>query len=218
MQQILTNTQLIKGQNTAFVSFKTLMSIIAGAAITFVLFVIMQKLIHQDSVVVISPAEIIVPDVFINDELDSKTQTKAKLPEKPKMMEQPKPVESKPEVPDDNALDGNQFIAKPQLVLQKMDIGLGSGGGDARPIVRVPPRYPLDASRDGIEGWVQLEFTIDSNGTVKDVKVTDSEPKRIFDKEAKRALRKWKYKPQVVDGRATDLPNMQVVLDFKLES
>ena len=32
------------------------------------------------------------------------------------------------------------------------------------------------------------------------LKCLEAQPKRVFDKEARRALRKWKYKPKVVDG------------------
>jgi protein TonB len=38
----------------------------------------------------------------------------------------------------------------------------------------------------------------------------------VFDKEAKRALRKWKYKPKVVDGVAKRRPGLTVQLDFKM--
>ena len=199
-------------------SAKNLGSIIVAAIITFSLFVIMHKLTHQDSIFVTGPAETYIPDVFLKDDLDSHTNTKNLLPEKPKMIEQPKPVDLQPQAPDDVAVAGEYTIARPTLVVDRIATVFNTGGNDARPIVRSQPRYPISAARDGIEGWVQLEFTIDSSGTVKDVKVTDSQPKRVFDSEAKRALRKWKYKPQMVDGRATDLPNMQVVLDFKLTS
>jgi len=54
-------------------------------------------------------------------------------------------------------------------------------------------------------------------GGVEDVKVIEAQPKRIFDKEARRALRKWKYKPKVVDGKAMKQPGLTVQLDFKMD-
>jgi protein TonB len=48
------------------------------------------------------------------------------------------------------------------------------------------------------------------------VEVLDADPKRVFDREAKRALRKWKYRPKVVDGVAQMQPGLQVRLDFTL--
>ena len=97
--------------------------------------------------------------------------------------------------------------------------GAGMGrDGDATPIVRIEPKYPIQAARDGKEGYVILSFTINKIGGVEDVTVLEAQPKRVFNKEAKRALRKWKYKPKVVDGKAMKQPGLTVQLDFKMNS
>ena len=88
--------------------------------------------------------------------------------------------------------------------------------GDATPIVRIEPKFPTKAARDGIEGWVQLSFEINEVGGVENVQVINAQPKRIFDREARKALRKWKYKPKVVDGKAMRQTGLTVQLDFKL--
>lgn len=85
------------------------------------------------------------------------------------------------------------------------------------PLVRIQPRYPARAAMAKVEGWVELSFTITPTGGVVDVRVTDSNPPRIFDQEARRALLKWKFKPRVVDGvpvpqRATQR------MDFRLSA
>jgi protein TonB len=89
--------------------------------------------------------------------------------------------------------------------------------GDATPIVRIEPRYPMKAAREGKEGWVQMSFSIDTLGGVTDIKVIKSQPKRIFDREAKKALAKWKYKPKIVDGKPIVQTGLTVQLDFKMQ-
>jgi protein TonB len=88
--------------------------------------------------------------------------------------------------------------------------------GDATPIFRQEPKFPTKAARDGIEGWVQLRFDINELGNVENVSVIDAKPKRIFDREAKKALKKWRYNPKVVDGKAIKQIGLTVQLDFKL--
>jgi periplasmic protein TonB len=96
--------------------------------------------------------------------------------------------------------------------------GAGSGmGSEAIPLVRVNPLYPPRAQSRGIEGWVLLEFTITPQGTTKDIEVLDADPKGYFERAAKEAVRKYKYKPRVVDGVAVDWPGVQLVISFEIE-
>lgn len=88
---------------------------------------------------------------------------------------------------------------------------------DAAPVVRMEPKYPVDAARNGIQGWVELSFSIDALGQVQDVKVTNSEPRRVFDQAAMQALKRWKYRPKVVEGKAIVQTGLAVRLDFNLE-
>lgn len=87
---------------------------------------------------------------------------------------------------------------------------------EINPIVRIEPKYPVMAARDGLEGWVQLSFEINEVGGVENIQVINAEPQRIFDREAKRALNKWKYKPKVVNGVPQRQTGLTVQLDFKL--
>lgn len=89
---------------------------------------------------------------------------------------------------------------------------------DVSPIYRTEARYPAAAASQGIEGWVQLQFSIDLDGSVTDIAVIDAKPKRIFNQAAMQALRHWKYQPAVVDGRAVKQTGLSVQLDFKLDA
>jgi len=88
--------------------------------------------------------------------------------------------------------------------------------GDVVPVVVIRPFYPHEAAIAGIEGWVRIEFTITETGAVRDPEVVDAQPPRIFNREAMRALLKWKFKPRVVDGVAVERRATQVI-DFSLD-
>jgi len=66
----------------------------------------------------------------------------------------------------------------------------------------ISPMYPEDALRKGIEGWVELQFTVDADGKVSDVEITASEPKNVFDRAAVSAMKHARYEPVLVDGQA----------------
>jgi periplasmic protein TonB len=84
---------------------------------------------------------------------------------------------------------------------------------EAKLIRRVPPDYPSAAKRDGIEGSVDLEVAISSQGVVEDVSVVNATPPDMFEKSAVAAVRKWKYDPRFVDGLPSEA-HLKVHLDF----
>lgn len=88
--------------------------------------------------------------------------------------------------------------------------------GDIIPVVRVAPLYPRKAALAGTEGWVRIEFTITESGSVKNPRVVDAQPPRVFNRAALRAILKWKFKPRVVDGVAVERRAAQVI-DFTLD-
>ena len=87
---------------------------------------------------------------------------------------------------------------------------------DVVPLLRVPPKYPARASSRHIEGWVKVEFTIQTDGSVEDAVVVGSEPETIFDDAALTAISKWKFKEKIVNGVAVPQRALQR-LKFKLE-
>ena len=80
--------------------------------------------------------------------------------------------------------------------------GDAASEGDVIPIVRIDPQWPREALIEGTEGWVEVEFTILPDGSVEDPVVIDSDPPRLFDRNAMRAILRWKFKPRIVNGEA----------------
>lgn len=96
--------------------------------------------------------------------------------------------------------------------------GVGGGSSDrgVTPMVRIEPQYPRKAAMEGTEGWVRLQFDITEMGTVDNVRILEANPPRVFDSSARQALLKWRYKPQMEDGKPVRLNDQKVQLDFNL--
>lgn len=93
------------------------------------------------------------------------------------------------------------------------ELGAGLGGGDldlARalepdrdPIPRQTPspRYPTEAHRRGLEGFVLLRMRVDESGRVADAVVVDADPRGVFEQSAKRAALAYRFSPARSGGR-----------------
>lgn len=143
------------------------------------------------------------------DELENiRDRRKPPEPEKPK--EPPPP----PKLEVQNKERPQQDM--PRFDMPRVSVGLAGGAGpylgnwsagdpsaegDVIPIVRIEPQYPREALIEGISGWVDIEFTIEADGSVSDPKIIASNPRRMFDQNAVRAIYKWKFKPRIEDGK-----------------
>ncbi len=190
---------------------------ILASVTTFGLFAFMAFLISSDQVILAQARDVIPIDI-------AQTPDDSKVVEKPRpIIEPPKPPPEMPRnnLPPEIAQVDTSFNYK-HIDLTVSDTGSelnllkGPRDSEARPIVRVNPKYPMDAARKGIEGWVVLGFDISAIGEVVNIKIIDSVPKRVFDKAAKQALRKWKYRAKSLDGNAISQHNFTVQLDFNM--
>lgn len=199
-----------------------LASIFIGAVVTFALYVIMSELIAVGSGSNAEKKESIVIELNQTPP-ESKAQQRTRVPPPPPPPP-PEPPKMQPQV-EQSSNDASAIgFNAPTIDLGGASAGLGdpSGAlmrdGDATPIVRIEPKYPVQAARDGINGWVQLRFSIMEDGSVDEVEVINAEPKRVFDREAIRALKRWKYSPKIENGKALKQPGQKVQLDFNLDS
>ena len=96
-------------------------------------------------------------------------------------------------------------------------LGPQNQGGNSQviPLVRINPQYPRNEVLAGVEGWVKVRFTVEPDGSVSSPKVVESKPPRVFDSSALRAIKKWKFKPKVVNGVAVSQDGTQII-EFKL--
>ena len=193
-------------------------SVAVGIVVTFSLLFVMHLLIEYGESALSKPRDRHMLE-FVRVKRNENLNIEEQTPEKP-----PKPPEVPPEVPpqDMDTVDPNapSVNIPPPSVDSNVDIG-GPGGmnvaeGDYLPIVRVAPVYPARALSRGIEGYVDMGFTVTTTGTVRDPMVLFS-TSSLFERAATRAVLKFKYKPRVVDGVPVDVPNVKTRITFKLE-
>ena len=164
-------------------------------------------------------ADIVMPERQIETFM-----TEVDKPEKPE--EQPEDI-AQPDV-DLQPLTGlDVTIAKPKA--QKMTSGNFFRDGEYIPLFKVTPIYPRRAQERGTQGYALVKFTITDSGAVEDVvpvegfcgdpRDPDAEfrPCTMFNSASTRAALKLKYKPKVVDGKATSVEGVLHRFTFLLD-
>lgn len=84
------------------------------------------------------------------------------------------------------------------------------------PKVTVDPMYPARAMSRGLEGYVDLSFTVTARGTVANPIVVRSSSS-AFERIAIRAILKYQFEPQTRDGHAVDTHDVTTRIEFKLD-
>lgn len=194
-------------------------SVLLAFFITAALFMAMRTLIIGSEAKLTEPAKGRVID-FVRLKRDETVQKKQRKPQKPPKPEEPPPEMEQPQMQSQDMANTNSSLA----FAANLDVDSGiegglaleSGDGEYLPIVKVAPIYPRRALSRGIEGYVIVEFTVTKQGTVRGPVVIESQPEGIFNQSAIEAAKKFKYKPRVIDGQATEVAGVQNKITFKM--
>jgi TonB family protein len=93
---------------------------------------------------------------------------------------------------------------------------VGEEGVKAPAIIsEVKPRYTDDAKTRRVQGSVEVEAIVESDGTVGDVTVTKSLDPQL-DEEAVKATKQWRFRPGTKDNTPVDVL-VQIELTFTLK-
>ncbi len=73
--------------------------------------------------------------------------------------------------------------------------------GESKPMFIMQPLYPVFEGGKKPLGWVLLEFNVNTAGKVEKAKVVESKPAKLFNAVSLKAVKKWRFKPKVKDGK-----------------
>ena len=198
--------------NKAFNANKYAAGIGLSVVITTALFFVMVVLISLGDSGMKEDTSVKLADIVMPERQIDTFMTEVEKPEKPE--EQPEDI-AQPEL-DLQPLTGiDVSIAKPKANFK-------AGGsffrdGEYIPLFKVQPIYPRRAQERGTEGFSIVSFTITESGTVEDAKAIEGfcgdpegpeeemRPCTLFNSASARAALKLKYKPKIVDGKATSV-------------
>ena len=156
---------------------------------------------------------------FVRIKHDEVVKLDEDKPEKP-----PEPEQQPPDMPQPQGdqLDTSNtvnisFTARTGINLDPARGNFGVVDGEYLPIVKVAPIYPRRAERRGLEGSCVVEFTVTKTGTVRDARAIEC-TSPLFERAAVNAVAKFKYKPRVVDGQEIEVPGVQNLMRFEMDS
>ena len=100
--------------------------------------------------------------------------------------------------------------ASPDLDALNDKIRQRKAGGDALQMPeqsltrlnKLDVQYPTRALQSNVEGWVELSYTVGTDGNVSNIKLLNASPPRTFEASATRAVSHLRYQPVIQGGKA----------------
>lgn len=184
-----------------------------GIAVTFGLLYAMQALIEQSA----GPAHTTVKrfdGIFVRE---VKPEIVNEAEEKPEPIDPPEPLPAAPAQERYASEQTRPFASfpAPPVVDGPATINPHQNGIFVN-ILKVSPRYPVAAAQKGLEGWVIVRFDVSELGLVENISVVESSS-TLFNKAAKDAAARFRYKPRVVDGVAQAVRGLMNKFVFEME-
>jgi len=164
------------------------------------------------------PPKVERPKQVIQEELNArKVPIPDPTPDEPEPVREPEPEPEPIPIPPDVEV----VIGAPEPPpLAEGPVRAGFGGVTYPVLIestKVQPKYPELARKAKVTGNVILEAVVAKDGTVGDVKVLRSPGANLgFEESAIDAVRQWRYKPGVQNGRPVDV-YFTIVVEFILK-
>lgn len=102
------------------------------------------------------------------------------------------------------------------MIVDSLGYSEAGGEGEYLPIIKTPPVYPAAALEQRLEGYVVVEFTVDTTGKPFGVTVVESSA-AVFNDSAVAAAQRFRYAPRMVAGSPVAVPGVRNRLAYRLE-
>lgn len=112
--------------------------------------------------------------------------------------------------------DGNPQLGQAYLERFALISESSVAEGEHVPLIKVAPRYPVNALLRRIEGYVLMEFIVDAEGRVRNPVVIEESPEGIFGNAALEAAGNFRYVPKVVNGEFVATHGVRNKITFEI--
>ena len=190
-----------------------------AAVITFLLFMLMQRLILTDEVVIEEAGDEL--RISISEEVEDLQvrQREVTMDDVNDVEPPPPPPQIERQVAEAPSEDMNTIAGEiPEFDAPDLgsgDVSFDVSDRDAQPMVRIPPQYPPRAAERGMEGYCLMQFDVTPDGTPTNIVAVDCSSS-LFERSSVRAVERWRYEPKIQNGNAVWRRGVQTRLDYQL--
>lgn len=199
---------------------RLLVGVPIAAVITFLLFMLMQTLIFTDEVTLEEESEEL--RIVINEEVEQVDirQRDVTLDDVEDVQPPPPPPQierAAAEAPsEDMSTIMGEMPAFEEPSLNNDSVSFSVSDRDAQPLVRIEPDYPMRAAERGVEGDCLVTFDVTPDGVTTNIRIMDCSSS-LFERNAIRAVERWRYQPKIVDGTAVRRTGVVTEFNFRLQ-
>ncbi|MEO1040465.1 MAG: energy transducer TonB [Pseudomonadota bacterium] len=191
-----------------------------AAVVTFLLFMLMQRLILVDEVVIEEAGDEI--RISISEEVEEVSVRERDLtPDDVEQVDPPPPPPQIERQAAEQPTESMSSIVGDLPAFETPDLNSGNisfsvSDRDAQPLVRIEPQYPMRAAERGVQGTCDVSFDVTPDGTPTNIQIITCDSS-LFERASIRAVERWRYNPKIVDGTAVARRGVRTQFDFRLE-